>query len=73
MKLELAKWGNSYALRIPKKIVEEYDLLEGVILEREATGIFLKPSQKQQLQDLVKNIKPHKEIEWGPRRGREVW
>ncbi len=73
MKLQLAKWGNSYALRIPKKIVEEYDLLEGVSLEREAEGILLKASQKQQLQDLLKDMKPQEEVEWGPRRGREVW
>lgn len=73
MKVELAKWGNSYALRIPKKIIEEYDLLEGLVLEREENGILLKPSRKQQLRELLKDMKPQKEIDWGPRRGKEVW
>jgi len=73
MKLQLAKWGNSYAVRIPKKLVEEYSLLEGVSLEREEEGILLKPSQKQQLQELLAGMQRQKEVEWGPRRGKEVW
>ena len=74
MKTSVSKWGNSYAIRIPKELVEEYKLLEGSLeLERQPKGIVLRKTAKdEQLRALLKNMKPQKELDWGTR-GKEVW
>jgi len=44
--ISFAKWGNSLALRIPKDIVDEYDLSAGkhAILTKDKEGIKIIPS-----------------------------
>ncbi len=75
MKTVVSKWGNSYAIRLPKKLVEEYKLLEGSLeLVRNPKGIVLKKTaKKEQLRSLLKDMEPQGELDWGAVRGKEVW
>ena len=79
-KTQLARWGNSLAVRIPRRVVETARLREGAELTL-AVGkngaIVIKPAQrKYQLDELVSKITPHNrrdETDWGPRVGKEAW
>ena len=76
MKTKITKWGNSYAVRIPKQLVEELQLADEseLLLKAKDTGFFLtKPTKKQQLAEILKNMQPQKEVEWGAARGKEAW
>ena len=76
MKAKVTKWGNSYAIRIPLQVIEELDLSDEseLLLETKDNGFTVtKPSKKKKLSDLLKNIKPQKEFDWGPPRGKEIW
>ena len=79
---KIKKWGNSLAVRIPRDIIKKTRLGSGASLEiREVKGmILIKPlkirGKAPSLEELVKGITPqnrHKEVNWGKRRGREVW
>jgi antitoxin MazE len=78
-KVQLVKWGNSQAVRIPKTILEECNLREGEELEiRVENGhIWLQPlSKKPTLKALVEKITPenrHGEQDWGKPVGNEAW
>ena len=75
----IVKWGNSQAVRIPKKVLDQARLQEGDELEiRVDTGrITLEPlNWKLTLKSLVAKITPenqHDELDWGERVGKEVW
>lgn len=80
MKLQLAKWGNSLALRLPRNILDAAKLTEGDILElqvREDGTLVIKPAiPKYQLDELLSGMTEdnrHPETDWGPPRGNEVW
>ncbi len=78
MKTQLAKWGNSLAVRIPKAIVKSARLREGEALTvRSRRGaILLQPERRYRLQDLVAKITPrnrHQETDWGEASGKEIW
>ena len=75
MDLSVAKWGNSYAVRIPKSIIDDLGLNEDSILEleRKEEAIILKPGKKQVLKKLLENTEPQKELDWGEARGKEFW
>ena len=79
VKVQLVKWGNSHAVRIPKVVLERVDIREGDELEiRVEDGrIALEPAvPKLRLRDLVARITPkncHAEQDWGRPKGREVW
>lgn len=77
---QVAKWGNSLAVRIPRAIVKEAGLSEGdrVSLDLGADGsIVLRSSRRQySLAELVDGISKknrHRETDWGPARGKESW
>ncbi len=78
-KVQLVKWGNSQAVRIPKSILEQSNLREGEELEiRVENGhIWLEPLKcRPTLEALVKRITPenrHDEQDWGKPVGNEVW
>lgn len=76
----VAKWGNSPALRFPKKVMELADLKEGdsVDFEVEAPGVIVVRATKDvpTLEHLVSRISAenrHSETDWGSRQGREIW
>jgi antitoxin MazE len=80
MKTQLAKWGNSLAVRIPKPIADAAQLNPGDKLELdvEAPGAVTlrKPKQKPSLRELVREITSencHSETDWGRPGGNEIW
>jgi antitoxin MazE len=79
MKAKVAKWGNSLALRLPKALVQAYEVKEGtdVELTEQADGILLKPvGQHYDLDDLLKQVHPencHDSLKTGESNGREAW
>ncbi|MBI3924117.1 MAG: AbrB/MazE/SpoVT family DNA-binding domain-containing protein [Armatimonadetes bacterium] len=73
MKTHLATWGNSLAVRIPKKLAEELSLQQGVEVDlRVHEGhLVIAPvtRPRYELEDLVRGITPdnrHAEVDWGP-------
>ncbi|HMD18614.1 MAG TPA: AbrB/MazE/SpoVT family DNA-binding domain-containing protein [Terriglobales bacterium] len=79
IKVQLVKWGNSQAVRIPKAILEQCKLREGEEIEIHVQNgyIWLEPLRHQPtLETLVKKITPqnrHGEQDWGKPLGNEVW
>ncbi len=78
MTTKIAKWGNSYAIRLPKKTLDELSLKEGhsVIVSTYANSIRIKPVEKKyKLNDLLDKIRPeniHPPVDWGPDVGNEI-
>ncbi len=82
MRTRVRKWGNSLALRIPKRIAEELDLtsdseVQVVVVDKrlEVTKAPVR-SRAYDLEALVAEITEdnrHEEIDWGPSVGREAW
>ncbi len=79
-KTQLAKWGNSLAVRIPKSVVGTAQLRQGdeVTLALGKDGeIVMRPARrKYRLEELVSKITAknrHDETDWGPRIGKEAW
>lgn len=74
---QMAKWGNSLAVRVPKDIAEQAHLKEGDAVEIKATKgkIELRRAERiPTLKELVAQITPenrHPETDWGPDVGRE--
>jgi antitoxin MazE len=79
VKVQVVKWGNSHAVRLPKVVLERAEMRNGDQLEVrvEKGRIALQPARpKLTLQDLVDRITAknlHGEQDWGKRIGREVW
>lgn len=80
MKLQVQKWGNSLALRIPKSVAASSDIEQGTMVEVEVKGenIVLKPVRKKSytLDEMLEGITKknlHGEISTGKSQGREVW
>jgi antitoxin MazE len=79
-KTELARWGHSLAVRIPKPVVESARLREGdpltLSVGRDGT-IAIKPARrKYTIEDLVGKITSrnrHGEADWGKPLGKELW
>jgi antitoxin MazE len=77
-KAQIAKWGNSLAVRIPKAVAEQARLQEGdsILIEALKGRIELRPAEKiPTLEELVAKITPenrHAETNWGPDVGKEI-
>ncbi len=80
MKTKVSRWGNSLALRLPKKLATSHQIFEDSnveIIEKEE-GLLLRPSRKENydLNELLKGITKenvHEEVSTGAVRGRESW
>ena len=76
---QIAKWGNSLALRLPKSVALEVRLDEGdtVDVSVKNGAIVISPSRPTySLEQLVTRITPqnrHEESDWGAPVGHEVW
>jgi antitoxin MazE len=82
---QVLKWGNSLALRIPKAFAQEIGASVGKAAKMEVRDGKLvveiaKPKWRRRrryaLEHLVAGIRPenrHREFEWGPPVGNEVW
>jgi len=80
MQARIQKWGNSLALRIPKTFAVEARLEEGALVDIALVEgqIVIKPSAAHEwtLAELLAGVNPnniHREIETGPRVGKELW
>jgi antitoxin MazE len=79
-KTQLAKWGNSLVVRIPKRVVGSSRLREGnevTLAVGEDGAIAIRPARrKYKLHELVWKITArnrHDETDWGPQVGKEAW
>ena len=80
MKTQLAKWGNSMAVRIPKSVAEAAKLRPGDLLELAVEGLGMikicRRRREPTLEQLVAAItveNRHAEVDWGKPVGHEVW
>jgi len=80
MKTQLARWGNSLAVRIPKPVAMAAKLKTGDDLDVDVEGPgsvrIRKPKRKPTLEELVSRITPenlHSETDWGEPVGKELW
>ncbi|WP_404384665.1 AbrB/MazE/SpoVT family DNA-binding domain-containing protein [Caenispirillum salinarum] len=75
----VSRWGNSLALRVPKRIAEEAGLREGTQVDMRVSqgSIVVTPSRpKYRLDDLMAAYKPehrHGEVDFGAPEGEEKW
>jgi antitoxin MazE len=76
----VAKWGNSLAIRIPQHLAREIGLSDGAEVEIVAIdgNLTIKPRRQKQysLEELIAGITPtnrHGEINTGRSVGEEVW
>jgi antitoxin MazE len=78
MQVQVARWGNSLGLRIPKDIAARAGLRVGVRVEIEAEGerIVITPVRRRHvLAELLEGMTPQamrEAFDWGPDRGREI-
>jgi antitoxin MazE len=78
-RVQVVGWGNSQAVRIPKAMLDELQIREGdeVELRIENGRLAIEPVEKKiTLESLLAGITPenrHKEVDWGPAVGNEVW
>ena len=76
---KIQKWGNSFAIRIPKEFIEELNLKQGSEIELrkiDDTLQIIPKKRKPTLEELMAKITPenqHDEIDWGTPQGKEVW
>jgi antitoxin MazE len=76
---QIAKWGNSLGLRIPKSVALEAQVDEGDTVDVSVKNgvIVVRPNRPTySLEQLVAKITPrnrHNESDWGPPVGDEAW
>ena len=78
MILQVKKWGNSLAVRLPKDISKALSVQDNSFLELELVenGLLLKPKKSSELDKLISQINPqnlHSEIKTGKSVGNEIW
>jgi antitoxin MazE len=78
MQVQVARWGNSLGVRIPKQIAERVGLREGtrVEIEAETNRVVITPARRRyRLAELLQGMTPEamrEAFDWGPDRGREI-
>ncbi len=76
---QVARWGNSLGLRLPKSVAGDAQIAEGdtVDVSVEDGAIVIRPARpRYDLAALVRKITPqnrHHESDWGRPLGREMW
>ncbi len=78
MQIEIKKWGNSLAFRVPNDLAKSLQIAEGQKLELELVeeGVLLKIKRRRsslKLEDMLDQLGPMEELDWGKPVGREVW
>jgi antitoxin MazE len=84
MRVTFLKWGNSLALRVPKVFAQEIGASVGKAANMEVRDgkLIVEIAKRKRfrrrctLEQLVAGITPenrHRELEWGPPVGNEVW
>ena len=80
MTTKVQKWGNSLAVRLPKRLARGLSLREGSDVEfsPRAGALVIRPSRKSRttLKELLSKVRPGqvpKEFAWGRPFGKELW
>jgi antitoxin MazE len=80
MRTRVQKWGNSLALRIPRAFALEVGLQEDgeveLSVDRGRLVVVPPVAPSYTLAELLADVRPsnlHKETDWGPPAGKEVW
>ena len=80
MQLNIAKWGNSLALRLPSHIARESRLEEGatvtIEVQKDGTLIVTPVRKKFKLAELLSKMPEQSvaaEVDWGKPEGDEAW
>jgi antitoxin MazE len=80
MKAQIAKWGNSLAVRIPKAAADAAKLKVGddldLAIERTGSITLRKKKRRPTLKELMRGMTKenrHPETDWGGRVGNEEW
>jgi antitoxin MazE len=79
MTTQLARWGNSLAVRLPRSVLADARLEEGDLLEIRVSDrtITMQPANPlAKLEALVAQVTPenrHDEVDWGRPVGAEQW
>ncbi len=77
-KAQIAKWGNSLAVRIPRAVAEQARLQEGdaIVIDVSEGHVELRPAERiPTLAELVAQITAqnrYDETDWGPDVGKEI-
>jgi len=78
MRVQVARWGNSLGLRIPKEVARAAGLAEGMRVEVAAEDgrVVISPDRpRYRLEELLEGMTPedmHAAFDWGPEVGREI-
>jgi len=78
MQVQIAQWGNSLGLRIPKDIAARMGLCKGATVEVELADdriVITSARRRYVLADLLQGVTPQamrEAFDWGPDRGREI-
>jgi antitoxin MazE len=74
------KWGNSLGIRIPRELAEDVGFSDGkkVTVEKNGDALTLRLVKRPRysLKGLLKGVtskNKHKEVDWGPPQGKEIW
>lgn len=77
---QVKKWGNSLAIRVPRRVAADLGLSEDSLVEITTDGstatVKAEANHPFSLEDLVKGITPdnvHSEVDWGAPIGKEIW
>lgn len=80
MTVNVARWGNSLAVRLPKHVIEAAGLAEGaavdVTVSNDGTITLRSTKPEYTLQELVDGVtreNVHRETLWGKPTGKEIW
>jgi antitoxin MazE len=80
MHVRVQKWGNSLALRIPKRLAKDAEVTEGTVLNLAvfegkvvATPVEQKKLSLSELLAKVNKKNLHGEVDFGRAAGRETW
>jgi antitoxin MazE len=80
MRVQVQKWGNSLALRIPKPFAEEAAVSQGSVVDLSVSEgrLVAMPVRRRKftLKQLLTGVRKsnlHSETDFGPATGRETW
>ncbi len=74
----VAKWGNSLAVRVPRKLADAASLHRGSVVELSVVegALMVRPARpRYRLEDLLRGMTPrkrHREVSWGKPKGGEA-
>lgn len=79
MNSKISSWGNSYAIRIPKILLDSLNLKEDdqILIEKYKDGLMIMPKKKSfsltELTSRISKTNIHTEIDTGEALGNEAW